>query len=224
MRKVQQQIRCSSDVSIADRINSHPQVKFVFIPVISSSLSTLPPHFLTKSLYVILPSSFNGLMKLCPNPNLGIFFFFFLVSWKHAVETFIQQLLMPSVSVPSDSGSSSSEDEGPKRSAPGPGTRNGEVRKKRSRTPSPRRRHRDASPRLDNKSCISILSSHWFNLQNPTYFNLFMFIRHFFVFVPLQEKTVSISSTETSFPISSTTSQISFASSTQVAFWFSVVV
>ncbi|CAG5866166.1 unnamed protein product [Menidia menidia] len=47
----------------------------------------------------------------------------------------------------SDSGSSSSEDEGPKGSAAGPAARNGDVRRRRSRTPSPRRRHRENSPR-----------------------------------------------------------------------------
>lgn len=46
-----------------------------------------------------------------------------------------------------DTGSSSSEDEGPTRPTAGPSARNGEVRRRRSRTPSPRRRHRDVSPR-----------------------------------------------------------------------------
>uniref|UniRef100_A0AAV2JGR3 L-threonine 3-dehydrogenase, mitochondrial n=1 Tax=Knipowitschia caucasica TaxID=637954 RepID=A0AAV2JGR3_KNICA len=47
----------------------------------------------------------------------------------------------------SDTGSSSSEDESPKRPTAKPAARNGDVRKRRSRTPSPRRRHRDPSPR-----------------------------------------------------------------------------
>lgn len=49
----------------------------------------------------------------------------------------------------SDTGSSSSEDEGPNRLTSGSSARNGEVRRRRSRTPSPRRRHRDVSPRSD---------------------------------------------------------------------------
>uniref|UniRef100_A0A665TYT1 Serine/arginine repetitive matrix protein 1 n=1 Tax=Echeneis naucrates TaxID=173247 RepID=A0A665TYT1_ECHNA len=65
----------------------------------------------------------------------------------HTVEVRIRQLLMPPFSVVSDTGSSSSEEEGPKRPTAGPGARNGEVRRRRSRTPSPRRRHRDISPR-----------------------------------------------------------------------------
>lgn len=44
--------------------------------------------------------------------------------------------------------SSSSEDEGPRRQNRGAGARNGEIRRRRSHSPaSPRRRHRDASPR-----------------------------------------------------------------------------
>lgn len=52
----------------------------------------------------------------------------------------------------SDTGSSSSEDEAPPRPTSGSGARNGEVRRRRSRTPSPRRRHRDVSPRSDSHS------------------------------------------------------------------------
>lgn len=52
----------------------------------------------------------------------------------------------------SDTGSSSSEDEAPPRPTSGSGARNGEVRRRRSRTPSPRRRHRDVSPRSDSRS------------------------------------------------------------------------
>lgn len=48
-----------------------------------------------------------------------------------------------------DTGSSSSEEEGPNRPTSGPSARNGEVRRRRSRTPSPRRRHRDVSPRSE---------------------------------------------------------------------------
>lgn len=48
MRKGQQQIRCSSDVSIAGRTDSRLQVKSVFIPVLSSPLPN--PLSLTKSL------------------------------------------------------------------------------------------------------------------------------------------------------------------------------
>lgn len=71
MRKGQQQIRCSSGVSIAGRTDSHLQVISVFIPVLSSHI--LNPLFLTKSVHVILLSSSHGLLKLCPNPNLGVF-------------------------------------------------------------------------------------------------------------------------------------------------------
>lgn len=39
MTKGQQQIQCSSDVSIAGRINNRPQVKRVFVPILSSSIS-----------------------------------------------------------------------------------------------------------------------------------------------------------------------------------------
>lgn len=56
---------------------------------------------------------------------------------------------MSTMSLVSDTGSSSSEDEGLKRPNAGPGARNGEVRRRRSRTPSLRRRHRDISPRSD---------------------------------------------------------------------------
>lgn len=59
MKKGQQQIRCSSDVSIADRINSHLQVKSVFIPVLSSPIPTL----LSLSIF----SSSHGPLKLCLN-------------------------------------------------------------------------------------------------------------------------------------------------------------
>lgn len=62
--------------------------------------------------------------------------------------------MMPVVLVVSDTGSSSSEDEAPKRPAPGAAARNGEVRRRRSRTPSPRRRHRDPSPRSGIKQHI----------------------------------------------------------------------
>lgn len=141
MRKGQQ-IRCSSDVSIAGRIDSRPQVISVFIPVLSSPIPK--PSFSNQvSVHVILHSSSHGLLKLCPNPNLGVF------SSPHTVEATLKQLLMSSVCLVSDTGSSSSDDEGPKRPTAGPGARNGEVRRRRSRTPSPRRRHRDASPRSD---------------------------------------------------------------------------
>lgn len=69
----------------------------------------------------------------------------------HTVKATIKQLLMSSMCLVSDTGSSSSEDEGPKRPTAGPGARNGDVRRRRSRTPSPRRRHRDASPRSDTE-------------------------------------------------------------------------
>lgn len=48
MRKGQQQIRCSSDVSIAGRTDSRPQVISLFIPVLSSPIPN--PLSLTKSL------------------------------------------------------------------------------------------------------------------------------------------------------------------------------
>ncbi len=142
MRKGQQQIRCSSDVSIAGRIGSRPQVISVFIPVLSSPI---PNSSLSNqdTVHVILHSSSHGLLKLCPNPNLGVF------SSPHTDKATIKQWLMSSVCLVSDTGSSSSEDEGPKRPTAGPGAKNGDVRRRRSRTPSPRRRHRDASPRSD---------------------------------------------------------------------------
>lgn len=147
MTKGQQQIRCSRDVSIAGRIGSHLQVKSVFPPIHSSTFFLLPyptSHSFSNqaSVNVILHSSSHGLFKLCPSPNLVFFFL------PYAAKATIQLIiLMSSVSVVSDSGSSSSEDEGHKRPAAGPGARNGEVRRRRSRTPSPRRRHRDMSPR-----------------------------------------------------------------------------
>lgn len=90
MRKGQQQIRCSSGVSIAGRIDSRPQVISVFIPVLSSPI---PNPFLSNqvSVHVILHSSSHGLLKLCPNPNLGVF------SSPHTVMATIKQLLMSSV-------------------------------------------------------------------------------------------------------------------------------
>lgn len=71
MRKGQQQIRCSSGVSIAGRTDSHLQVISVFIPVLSSHI--LNPLFLTKSVHVILLSSSHGLLKLCLTPTLVFF-------------------------------------------------------------------------------------------------------------------------------------------------------
>lgn len=71
MRKGQQQIRCSSGVSIAGRIDSRLQVIRLFIPVLSSPIPN--PLSLTKSLHVILHSSSHGRLKLCPNPNRGVF-------------------------------------------------------------------------------------------------------------------------------------------------------
>lgn len=72
MRKGQQQIRCSSGVSIAGRIDRRLQVIRLFIPVLSSPIPN--PLSLTKSLHVILHSSSHGRLKLCPNPNRGVFF------------------------------------------------------------------------------------------------------------------------------------------------------
>lgn len=138
MRKGQQQIRCSSDVSIAGRTDNRLQVKSVFIPVLSFPIPRPPPLSLfNESVHVILHSSSHGLLKLCPNPN-------------HTAKASLKQFLMSFVCVVSETGSSSSEDEAPKRATGGSGARNGEVRRRRSRTPSPRRRHRDPSPRSDN--------------------------------------------------------------------------
>lgn len=93
------------------------------------------------SVHVILHSSSHGLLRLCPNPNLGVF------SSPHTVKATLKTVVDVPCALVSDTGSSSSEDEGPKRPTAGPGARNGEVRRRRSRTPSPRRRHRDMSPR-----------------------------------------------------------------------------
>lgn len=71
MRKGQQQIRCSSDVSIAGRTDNRLQVKSVFIPVLSFPIPL--PSLFNKSVHVILHSSSHGRLKLCPNPNLGVF-------------------------------------------------------------------------------------------------------------------------------------------------------
>lgn len=59
----------------------------------------------------------------------------------------------------SDSGTSSSEDEGPNKSAAGPGARNGEVKKRLSRSPSPRRRFKEASPRSHTWLCLHIFDA-----------------------------------------------------------------
>lgn len=79
---------------------------------------------------------------------------------------------MSSVCLFTDTGSSSSEDEGPKRPTAGPGARNGDVRRRRSRTPSPRRRHRDVSPRSDTSHSTCTILSESFHLMvdwNPSW-------------------------------------------------------
>lgn len=71
MRKGQQQIRCSSGVSIAGRTDSRPQVISLFIPVLSSPIPN--PLSLTKSLSMSsCTHRLMDLLKLCPNPNLGV--------------------------------------------------------------------------------------------------------------------------------------------------------
>lgn len=112
MKKKQQQIRCSSDASIAGRTDSPLQVTRLFCLLQCLNQPLLHP-ILSMSPALFLSSVFS---KLCP------------------------------LSSP-DSGSSSSEDEGPNRQQSGQGARNGDVRRKRSRTPSPRRRPRGLSPR-----------------------------------------------------------------------------
>ena len=117
------------------------------------------PFSLTKSLSMsFCPHRLMDFWSCVLTPNLAVF------SFLHTVKATSRQLLMSSASVVSDSGSSSSEDEGPKRSTTGPGARNGEVRRRRSRTPSPRRRHRDASPRSDTKPSVCTFLSDWFSL------------------------------------------------------------
>lgn len=70
MRKGQQQIRCSSGVSIAGRTDSRPQVKSVFIPVLSPPI---PKPCLSLTRLSVTHSASHGLLQLCPNPNLGVF-------------------------------------------------------------------------------------------------------------------------------------------------------
>lgn len=133
MRRAPLQIRCSSDVSIAGRIDRLLQVISGLLPRLS----------LFNSVHVILLSLSHGRLKLYPNTSLGVF----SPLSQHAVKALMKRLLTLSCLF-SDTGSSSSEDEGPKRPTAGPVARNGDIRRRRSRTPSPRRRHRDGSPRL----------------------------------------------------------------------------
>lgn len=141
MRKGQQQIRCNSDVSIAGRTDNRLQVKSVFIPVLSHTPAPLSLTSLSMS------SCTHRLMDFwsCVLTPTLVFF-----PWPHTAKASLKQLLMSFVCVVSETGSSSSEDEAPKRATGGSGARNGEVRRRRSRTQSPRRRHRDPSPRSDN--------------------------------------------------------------------------
>lgn len=159
MRKEQQQILCSSDVSIAGKIDSHLQV---------------------KRLSAVLPSSFSGsLHRIQFQSSRGCYkwLFCYLVS---------------------DTGSSSSEDEGPKKPKTGPGARNGEVRRRRTRTPSPRRRHRDASPR-------SVKVGVWKGVGLPRLTRTICFV--------FQEKTFTLSwRSQTSLPFSPAAPQISLPS------------
>lgn len=148
--KGQQQILSSSDVSIADRISSPLQVTTIFFPshsfVLTSLLSFSFPHTCA-----------------CNNESCLL--------WKIYASRCLIWIWLPCWIVFGlliDSGSSSSsEDEGSRRQNRGAGARNGEIRRRRSHSPaSPRRRHRDASPRWKSTmfACTLHLDLTWVTL------------------------------------------------------------
>lgn len=153
MKKKQQQIRCSSGASIAGRTDSPLQVIrlffclfCIFSPVLSSAISN-PPHPPFNQTFVRVTYTLCLMDVVEAVPSIFTVLFVFLRAGGQGLVSdrrlFDGCLFFPVT----DSGSSSSEDEGPNRQQSGPGARNGDLRRKRSRTPSPRRRPRGLSPR-----------------------------------------------------------------------------